>query len=142
MPPREENFGFLLADVSRLMRRSFERRLTGSTLTLSQARALAHISRYEGCRQVELADQLEVKPITLARLLDQLEQAGLVERRPDPADRRAYRLYLRDKAEQALLDIREVAAATHAEALRNLSGAEADALAIALRKMRENLSSR
>ena len=68
MPPRDENFGFLLADVSRLMRRSFERRLTGSTLTLSQARALAHISRNEGCRQVELADQLEVKPITLARL--------------------------------------------------------------------------
>ncbi|MDE3738661.1 DNA-binding MarR family transcriptional regulator [Metapseudomonas resinovorans] len=142
MPPRDENFGFLLADVSRLMRRSFERRLTGSTLTLSQARALAHISRNEGCRQVELADQLEVKPITLARLLDQLEQAGLVERRPDPEDRRAYRLYLREKAEQALLDIREVAAATHAEALRHLSGAEADALASALRKMRENLSSR
>jgi DNA-binding MarR family transcriptional regulator len=141
MPPREESLGFLLADVSRLMRRTFERHLTDS-LTLSQARALAHISRNEGCRQVELADQLEVKPITLARLIDQLEQAELVERRPDPEDRRAYRLYLREKADQALRHIREVAAATHAEALIDLSEAEAAALAAALRKMRQNLSTR
>ncbi|MDH4553944.1 MarR family transcriptional regulator [Pseudomonas sp. BN417] len=142
MSPREESLGFLLADVSRLMRRSFERRLTGSPLTLSQARALVHIARNEGCRQVELADQLEVKPITLARLIDQLEQAGLVERRPDPEDRRAYRLYLREQAGQELRNIHEVAAATHAEALFDLSEAEAAALAAALRKMRQNLSSR
>lgn len=141
MSPREDSLGFLLADVSRLMRRSFEQRLTGP-LTLSQARALVHIARNEGCRQVELADQLEVKPITLARLIDQLEQAELVERRADPEDRRAYRLYLREKAKQTLRDIRDVAAATHAEALRDLSTAEAEALASALRKMRENLSSR
>lgn len=141
MSPREDSLGFLLADVSRLMRRSFEQRLTGP-LTLSQARALVHIARNEGCRQVELADQLEVKPITLARLIDQLEQGELVERRADPEDRRAYRLYLREKAKQTLRDIRDVAAATHAEALRDLSTAEAEALASALRKMRENLSSR
>lgn len=141
MSPREESLGFLLADVSRLMRRSFQQRLTGP-LTLSQARALVHIARNEGCRQVELADQLEVKPITLARLIDQLELAELVERRPDPEDRRAYRLYLRQQADQALREIREVAAATHAEALFDLSEAEAAALAAALRKMRQNLSSR
>lgn len=142
MPRLEESVGFLLADASRLMRRAFERQITGSSLTLSQARALAHVARNEGCRQVELADQLEVKPITLARLLDQLEQAGLVERRPDPDDRRAYRLYLREQAGAALDDIRAAGAAILADALKGFSEAEADALGKALRRMRENLSSR
>ncbi|GLZ86862.1 MarR family transcriptional regulator [Metapseudomonas resinovorans] len=142
MPRLEESIGFLLTDASRLMRRSFEQRITGSSLTLAQARALAHVARNEGCRQVELADQLEVKPITLARLLDQLEQAELVERRPDPDDRRAYRLYLRPQADQALDDIRTAGGAMLAVALQGFSEAEEDALASALRKMRSNLSSR
>ena len=142
MAALEESLGFLLADASRLMRRAFERNLTGSTLTLSQARALARVARHEGCRQVELAEQLEVKPITLARLLDQLEQAGLVERRPDPDDRRAYRLYLREEADKALGDIRAAGDTIHVTALQGISETEATVLASALRKMRANLSSR
>ncbi|MGQ7819207.1 MarR family winged helix-turn-helix transcriptional regulator [Metapseudomonas furukawaii] len=137
----EEGIGFLLADVSRLMRRSFEQKITGSDLTLSQARALARVARQEGCRQVELAEQLEIKPITLARLLDQLERSELVERRPDPEDRRAHRVYLRDDAERALGDIRAADARLHAEALQGLDQDEVDALASALRKLRANLSS-
>ncbi|MFZ6044626.1 MarR family winged helix-turn-helix transcriptional regulator [Pseudomonas sp. CR3202] len=142
MAALEESLGFLIADVSRLMRRSFEQNLTGSSLTLSQARALAHVARNEGCRQVELAERLEIKPITLARLLDQLEQAELVERRPDPDDRRAYRLYLREQADKALADIRTAGAAIHVTALQGISETEAMVLASALRKLRENLSSR
>ncbi|MCY1272323.1 Transcriptional regulator SlyA [compost metagenome] len=142
MAALEDSLGFLLSDVSRLMRRSFERHITGSNLTLSQARALAQVARNEGCRQVELADLLEIKPITLARLLDQLEQAGLVERRPDPDDRRAYRLYLREQAEQALNDIRRAGAAIHAETLDGISEAEEAALTDVLRRIRANLSSR
>ncbi|MHC5348533.1 MarR family winged helix-turn-helix transcriptional regulator [Metapseudomonas furukawaii] len=138
----EESIGFLLADVSRLMRRSFEQKITGSDLTLSQARALARVARQEGCRQVELAEHLEIKPITLARLLDQLERSELVERRPDPEDRRAHRVYLRDDAERALGDIRAADARLHAEALQGLDQDEVDALASALRKLRANLSSR
>ncbi|OWJ96198.1 MarR family transcriptional regulator [Pseudomonas sp. A46] len=138
----EESIGFLLADVSRLMRRSFEQKITGSDLTLSQARALARVARQEGCRQVELAEQLEIKPITLARLLDQLERSELVERRPDPEDRRAHRVYLRDDAERALGDIRAADALLHTEALQGLDQDEVDALASALRKLRANLSSR
>ncbi|MNT17553.1 Transcriptional regulator SlyA [compost metagenome] len=91
---------------------------------------------------MELADLLEIKPITLARLLDQLEQAGLVERRPDPDDRRAYRLYLREQAEQALNDIRRAGAAIHAETLDGISEAEEAALTDVLRRIRANLSSR
>ncbi|MFC5698975.1 MarR family winged helix-turn-helix transcriptional regulator [Pseudomonas sp. GCM10022186] len=142
MAALEESLGFLLADASRLMRRAFEQQITGSTLTLGQARALAHVARNEGCRQVELAERLEIKPITLARLLDQLEQAGLVERRADPDDRRAYRLYLREQADKALEDIRAAGAAIHATALQGISETEAIVLASALRKLRANLSSR
>ncbi len=142
MAALEESLGFLLADASRLMRRAFEQQITGSTLTLGQARALAQVARNEGCRQVELAERLEIKPITLARLLDQLEQAGLVERRADPDDRRAYRLYLREQADQALDDIRAAGAAIYVTALQGISETEAIVLASALRKMRANLSSR
>ena len=94
MTTHQDNLGFLLADVSRLMRRAFQQRLEGSSLTLAQARALIYVSRNEGVRQVDLADLLEVQPITLARLIDQLAGDGLVERRSDPADRRAYHIFL------------------------------------------------
>lgn len=135
-----ESLGFLIADVSRLMRRAFAGRLQGSALTLAQARALVYLSRHQGIRQVELAALLELQPMTLARLIDQLERAGLVERRADPADRRAYRLHLMPAAAPRLAAIRRVARATRAEALRNLAPRQAQAALRALQAMRDNLS--
>jgi DNA-binding MarR family transcriptional regulator len=85
----DENLCFLVVEVSRLMRREFYDRLEGSDLSQSQARALKHIAHNEGLKQRDLAELLEVQPITLARLVDQLEEMKLVERRPDPEDRRA-----------------------------------------------------
>jgi DNA-binding MarR family transcriptional regulator len=135
-----ESLGFLIADVSRLMRRAFAGRLQGSALTLAQARALVYLSRHQGIRQVELAALLELQPMTLARLIDQLERAGLVERRADPADRRAYRLHLMPAAAPRLAAIRRVARATRAEALRNQATRQAQAAQRALQAMRDNLS--
>lgn len=140
MASQDEGLGFLLADVSRLMRQAFQRRLEGSALTLAQARALIYVSRHEGLRQVELADMLEIQPITLARLIDHLAEQGLVERRPDPSDRRAYRLHLTPDAGPRLAAIREVTAGIRAEALRGLSPEEAALLASALRRMHDNLA--
>lgn len=142
MKLRQDSLGFLLADVSRLMRRAFQQRLAGSSLTLAQARALVHVSRHEGVRQVDLADMLEVQPITLARLIDQLADAGLVERRADPADRRAYRMFLTPAAASHLAAIRQVATAIQADALRDLDEQQAVIFSFVLRKMRDNLSSR
>ncbi|MDO9400680.1 MAG: MarR family transcriptional regulator [Polaromonas sp.] len=142
MELRQDSLGFLLADVSRLMRRAFQQRLAGSSLTLAQARALVHVSRHEGVRQVDLADMLEVQPITLARLIDQLADAGLVERRADPADRRAYRMFLTPAAASHLAAIRQVATAIQADALRDLDEQQAVIFSFVLRKMRDNLSSR
>lgn len=124
------------------MRRAFQQRLAGSSLTLAQARALVHVSRHEGVRQVDLADMLEVQPITLARLIDQLADAGLVERRADPADRRAYRMFLTPAAASHLAAIRQVATAIQADALRDLDEQQAVIFSFVLRKMRDNLSSR
>lgn len=137
-----DSLGFLLADVSRLLRQSFQRRLEGSSLTLAQARALVYLSRHEGLRQVDLAEMLEVQPITLARLIDQLADAGLVERRADPADRRAYQMFLTPAAASHLAAIRQVTAAIQADALRDLNEQQAATLFVALRKMRDNLGSR
>ncbi|MBX3490614.1 MarR family transcriptional regulator [Parvibaculum sp.] len=97
----ERTTGFLLRDNSRLMRIAFTERVSG--LTQAQWGALARLSRHQGLNQVGLADLLEVQPITVARLIDKLAALGLVERRPDPKDRRAQQLFLTDKA-QPLLD--------------------------------------
>ncbi|MNZ26633.1 Transcriptional regulator SlyA [compost metagenome] len=141
MNPDLSSLGFLIADVAKLIRRSFERHLQGKSLTLSQTRALLYVAKHQGCRQVELADMLEIKPITLARLIDQLEQSDLVERRRDPGDRRAYRLFLRPKAGAELSTIALVAEVAWQEALRNFSEDEARTLISALQHMRTNLTS-
>ncbi len=142
MNPQRETLGFLLADVSRLMRRAFVQRLENSPLTLAQARALVYVSRHEGVRQVALAELLDVQPITLARLIDSLAKAALVERRPDPADRRAYRLFLKPAAAPHLAAIEKVVAGIRADALRDFSRQQAAAVFSALRRMRDNLASR
>lgn len=142
MKAQQDSLGFLLADVSRLMRQAFKQRLEGSSLTLAQARALVYVSRHEGVRQVDLADLLEVQPITLARLLDQLANTGLVERRPDPHDRRAYQVFLTPAAAPHLAAIKQVATAIRMDALRDLDQQQAAMVFLALRKMRDNLSVR
>lgn len=142
MEPQKETLGLLLVDVSRRMRRAFQQQLEGSSLTQAQGRALVYVSLHEGVRQVELAELLEVQPITLARLLDQLEEAGLVERRPDPADRRAYRVFLTPAAAPHLAAIEQVSAAIRAEVLRNLDDHQIATVMHALRTMRDNLAAR
>lgn len=121
------------------MRRAFQQQ-QDANLTLAQARALLYVSRHEGVHQIELAELLEVQSITLARLIDKLEEAGLVERRPDPADRRAYQIYLTPEAAPRLAAIEKVAAKTRAQALRGLDKQEVAAFLSALQKMHDNLN--
>src|SRR5258705_11616931 len=81
--------GFLLHDVARLLRRRFEQNARDSGLTRSQWQVLAYLANNEGINQSGLADLLEIEPITLGRIIDKLQTRGLIERRPDPSDRRA-----------------------------------------------------
>jgi len=139
---KQDNLGFLVSDVARLLRRNFQQRLEGSLLTFAQARLLVHVSRREGVRQIDLADFLEIQPITLARLIDQLEGAGLVERRPDQTDRRAYKIYLSNAAEPHLLLIEDIAAELRSDAFQGLDDQEAAIVTSALQKIAGNLASR
>ena len=98
-----DSTGFLITDVSRLLRRSFDERARQIGVTRAQWRALTALRRHEGINQSGLADLIEVEPITLCRMVDRLEEAGHVERRRDPGDRRAWRIFLTDKS-RPLLD--------------------------------------
>ena len=99
---KEPRFGALMIEVTRLIRSEFNRRVQPLGLTQAQWRALAKLSREGDLRQSQLADELEIKPMTVTRLVDRLEEAGLVERRTDPRDRRAQRLHLTEKAEPVI----------------------------------------
>src|ERR1700741_243676 len=99
----ECGFGFLVHDVARLFARRFNeraRRVLG--LTRSQCRLPGSLARNEGINQAGLADLLEIKPMTLVRQIDRMEEDGWLERQPQPGDRRARRLVLTDKARPIL----------------------------------------
>lgn len=83
----------LLHDVARIMRTRFDQRARSRDMTRAQWHILARVERQPGLSQRELATICEVEPITIARLVDRLEQRGLLERRPDPDDRRVWRLH-------------------------------------------------
>lgn len=140
--PTNQHSGFLLLDVSRALRRAFHDRMAGRGLNLAQARALLNIARNPGIRQVDLAERLEVQPITLARLVDRLEQHGLVERRPHPQDRRAYQLYDTPKAERYLDDILAVLLGIRDDAFVGLEEEDMERLRLILEKIYFNLNRR
>src|SRR3954467_12042 len=135
-------FGFLLHDTARLMRRDFERRSKDTGLTRAQWAVLAYVARNEGSSQAALADMLDIEPITLVRLLDKLEVAGLVERRPDPTDRRVRRLHLTGATGPLLEQLQALAAEARETALAGLSDAERQQLTDLLMKVRTNLPGR
>ncbi|WP_336977746.1 MarR family winged helix-turn-helix transcriptional regulator [Altererythrobacter fulvus] len=103
------HIGFLLADNSRLARWSFDQQVRAAGVTGPQARLLLLLDRMPGENQGFYAEQLEVEPITLCRMVDRLEEAALVERRRDPADRRAWQLHLTDKSRRMVGQIRHEA---------------------------------
>src|SRR5712672_4409207 len=94
MEANSSTLDFLLHDVARLLRKRFEQNARGSGLTRSQWQVLTYLARNEGISQSGLADLLEIEPITLGRIVDKLQTRGLIERRPDPSDRRAWLLHL------------------------------------------------
>jgi DNA-binding MarR family transcriptional regulator len=137
-PPRP-TLGFLLGDVSRLLRREFDRRVAHLGLSQAQWRVLARLSVCEGINQANLAEQIEIQPISLTRLIDRMQAAGWVERRPDPKDRRALRLFLTPKAQPLLSELFRHGEETRQAALDGLSDPEVRQLSASLEKMKSNL---
>lgn len=140
MPDQHPQLGFLLHEVARLLRKRFEQRTRDTGLTRSQWQTIAYLAKQEGVRQTVLAEMLEIEPMTLVRILDRLETRGLIERRQDPDDRRAWRLYLKDTARPLLLAMQPLGEATRAEALKGVSDADRDRLIETLTLMKTNLA--
>ncbi len=133
--------GFVLNDVARLLRKRFEQRARATTLGLTRAQSsvLAYLARQQGINQAALAQILELEPITLARLLDRLQAAELIERRPDPKDRRAHLLYLTEAAYPLLDRIFVLAAEVREEALAGIVEPDRARLLDMLIEMKANL---
>jgi DNA-binding MarR family transcriptional regulator len=137
-----EFLGSVISDVSRLLRRSFDARARGIGVTRPQWQVLTTLARNEGVNQGRLAELLDVEPITVCRMLDRLQEGDLVERRADPADRRSWRLFLTDKAQALLAELRPLAEAMLEEALEGIDEADRALLRETLERMRANLSRR
>ncbi len=131
---------FLISDVSRLMHKRFDERARSVGATRAQWKALVTLARNEGINQGGLAELLEVEPITLCRMIDRLEDSGMVERRRDPADRRAWQIFLTDAARPVIERLRGFADELMEQALQGLAPADRRALTASLQTICGNLS--
>jgi MarR family transcriptional regulator, transcriptional regulator for hemolysin len=137
---RLRNFGFLMRDVSRLYAAYFERHAGELELTLPQCKVLGHLSRNEGISQARLAELSDTDPMTLVRTLDRMQQDQWIERRADPTDRRAHRLYLRESAKPILNRMWKIADQCRQEAMATLSPEERDLLVALLERVHGTLT--
>ena len=135
----ERNFGFILHDVARLLRTTYDRRVRELGLTRSQWWVLTHLFRKDGITQSELAEILELEKPSLGRLLDRLEAKGWVRRQVDVKDRRAKRVFLTRAAEIPMGIMREIAAGVREDALSGLSTADRDRFVDVLLAIKSNL---
>lgn len=135
-----DSLGFLISDISRLMRRRFDERARLIGVTRAQWRTLSILKRHEGSNQGMLADLLEIEPITVGRMIDRLEEAGLVERRRDPADRRVWRIHLTEAAQPVLAQLRSLADAMFDEMMTGITTEERERMHAALAVLHANLT--
>lgn len=131
----------VLHELAHLMRTRFDQRARLQDMTRAQWVILLKLERHPGLTQNEVANMIEVEPITVARLVDRLQAKGMVERRHDPDDRRVWRLHLLPGAEPVLKEI----TVARAEMMAQLLGENVDADALAktaatLRLMKLNLT--
>jgi DNA-binding MarR family transcriptional regulator len=136
----QTSVAYLLADSARLLRREFDARVRELGMTSPQARLLLTLDVAEGENQGFYAERLEVEPISLTRMIDRMEESGLLERRRDPADRRAWRIHLTERARERVGEVRQCLAPLRDMLLEGLDTAERAVLARGLEIMRANLA--
>jgi MarR family transcriptional regulator for hemolysin len=138
-PSKNREFAFILNDVARLLRTYADYRAAQFGMTRAQWAVLVRLDLYEGLNQSELADMLDLQPITLTRLLDKLCDSGLIERRPDPDDRRAKRLFLTRAARPLLLQLASLGEETMANVLEGVASETVEQMVSQLEVVRDNL---
>ena len=140
MTENHREMSWELAETSRMLRRGFDRRAASLGTTSAQWRVMFRLGREPGLKQVELAERLDVEPITAGRIIDRLQESGLVERRPDPVDRRAWRLFLTSRAASVIERLKLVAEDILSAALEGVSPEELAAFRSTLGRIRANMS--
>jgi len=135
-----ETLPFEISETAHALRKAFDRRAVGMGVTRAQWKVLFRLQRQPGLRQIELADMLDIEPITLSRIVDRLEEAGLVERVADPADRRAWRLHVTARAQPLIEKLRAVADEMIAEAFAGIDPEQIAITRSVLTRVRENAS--
>jgi MarR family transcriptional regulator, transcriptional regulator for hemolysin len=137
--PLEREVAFNINDVARLLKTYADQRARDFGMTRAQWAVLARVERSEGLKQCELADTLDLQPITLTRLIDRLCDGGLIERRSDPEDRRAKRLYLTPAARPVLDGLARLGKDIMATVLAGIEPAAVEQLLVHLLTLKTNL---
>lgn len=140
--PTDLTLGYLILDVARMMSANFEARTRSIGVTRAQWSLIGALVRAEGCNQAQLAELMQITPISLGRLVDRMEAAGWVERRAEAGDRRSYRLFLTAKAHAIRPALRRLSDATQDEALAALDPAARRQLLESLAQVRATLAER
>jgi MarR family transcriptional regulator for hemolysin len=139
MPSPNREFAFIINDVARLLRTYADHKAAQFGMTRAQWAVLVRVDRSEGLNQSELAETLDLQPITLTRLLDKLCDSGLIERRPDRSDRRAKRLFLLPAAKPLLEQLGTLGEETMADALAGVDVASIERMISEFTVVKENL---
>lgn len=134
-----ETLPFEIAETAHALRRAFDRRAAGLGVTRAQWKVMFRLDRCPGLKQVELADLLDIEPITLCRIVDRLEESKLVERRPDPSDRRAWQLFLTESSRPLKAKLDALGAELMAEAFADIDPELLDTVRGTLAQVRDNV---
>jgi DNA-binding MarR family transcriptional regulator len=133
-----ETIPFEIGETAHALRKAFDRLAVGMGVTRAQWKVLFKLTRTPGLRQVELADMLDLEPITLCRIVDRLEEAGLVERIRDPEDRRAWRLHVTKNAQPLIDKLQAVGADLVGQAFAGIDPKDIETTRRVLARVREN----
>ena len=128
-----------IGETAHALRKAFGRRVASIGVTGAQWKVLFKLTLKPGLRQTDLADLLDIEPITLTRIIDRLQEAGLVERTPDPTDRRAWRLHVTAKAQPVVEKLRAIANEMTAEAFAGIDPKDIDVTRQVLGQVRERV---
>jgi DNA-binding MarR family transcriptional regulator len=135
-----DNYAFEIVETARLIRREANKRAAVLGATKAQWRVLARLSHTgDGVRQIELAEALDVEPITLCRMIDRLEEVGLVERRRDCADRRAWRIHLTAAATPVIAKLEAMGRGFNSDILAGITETDRETTLRVLARIRQNL---
>jgi len=135
----ERSLGFLLADISRLARKEFDRRVRDLGLTRAQWLFLYYVARHPGCTQSELADLLQMEKISVSRQAERLEKAGWIRRGDVPGDARAYRLKLTPRAARIIARLDDRAERLRSDYLEGITAPRRAGLLADLSLIKDNL---